>query len=157
MVGNPAYLMNDLGSQLNNVRLDQGGNIYVGPKPEKSCTVQPGDELCWDYGKEYWANWTNRIVHVGKREQREGGGAGGAGEGGRGGRRTRAGGNGAGGGVGTRRDRAWTGQCEAKVRTTRVTRGGGNSGGGDATAASSPPSLLPPPHTNTHSSNSSDL
>ena len=57
----------------------------MGPKSTKSCTVQPGDELCWDYGKEYWANWTSRIA--GKREQRGGGGTGGAG-----GKRTHAGG-----------------------------------------------------------------
>ena len=52
--GNPAYLMNDLGASLNNVHANGNGAVVVGPTPLKSCTIQAGDEMCWDYGDEYW-------------------------------------------------------------------------------------------------------
>ena len=70
-VGNPAYLMNDLGSALNNVHLDGAGAVKVGPWPDRTCRIREGDELCWTYGEEYWSMWPG-VRTVGRVERKRG-------------------------------------------------------------------------------------
>ena len=63
--GNPAYLMNDLGPTLNNVRVDGGGAVVVGLVGERDYrprTVHAGDEIAWDYGSDYWETWGGKRV-----------------------------------------------------------------------------------------------
>jgi len=74
--GNPAYLMNDLGSALNNVRMDTAGAVIVGlvgGEDYRPCTVNAGDELAWDYGVEYWKDWGGK--RVGRKTSTGAGGA----------------------------------------------------------------------------------
>ena len=155
--GNPAFLVNDLGSQLNNARVNGEGVMVVGPTNHtKSCNIKEGDEISYYYGEEYWRYWGHRRVGSkpgtarGKRRREEQAASGGDEDGdggGTGGQSTRrrsprlAGGGEPAGGDARGRGAGPRSEAGQRVGSTRMGRGddgeyceGASDGGGESDA-----------------------